>query len=131
MADEAPEKKSDEYFIEEKSLRHLRNQVSAFTRDCKSMKTYKIKDTEALLQSDINWFAAIYKIDDKELAWLEEWSRAVRESVEGEEIRRREMAEKQKIREAVKKELLQAQEKTKSEKDRQQIIHDSWVDGPR
>lgn len=106
MTQNTPEKyaKYEEQSIEEIALGRLRCEVLNFVKQCGSMKSNKIRDEGFSLESNINWFTTLYRGDNKKLAQLEEWLAMIKNSVEGETMRRKKLAERQHTLEALKKE---------------------------
>ena len=105
-----------DHSIESRTLGSLEAQIHQFFNQKSALELSVVAEEAASLLSDIDFFLALYKRDDKEHSWLEKWSKAIQEAMENEKDVR------------IKKEIMRRKrEEIEEEKCREQKIYEDWL----
>ena len=105
-----------DHSIESKTLGSLEDQTLQFLNQKSTLSLSSVAEEGASLLSDIDFFLALYRIDDKEHFWLEKWSTTIKDAIAKEKDLR------------VKKEIARrGKEEAEEKKHREQKIYEDWL----
>ena len=87
-----------------------------FLNQKSTLSLSSVEEEGASLLSDIDFFLALYRSDDKEHSWLEKWSAAIQDAIAKEKDLR------------IKKEIVRrGKEEVEEKKHREQKIYEDWL----